>query len=126
LTIQGIEVKIGLTNSKRGDHLCWGKVTTKFPERRGGRYMARFIVIHSAPSNFTQDQVINGAKRVIASLAPETEWLNSWVVPEVEKLFCEWEAPDADAIRASLEPIKDLFPVETIYAVEWMDPQWYQ
>ena len=87
--------------------------------------MARFIAIHSVPAHATQEQVFAGAKRVKASLAPGTDWLNSWGVPEADKLFCEWEAPDVDAIRASLEPVKDLFPIEIIYEVEWIDPQWY-
>ena len=88
--------------------------------------MARFIAIHSVPPQATQEEILSGAKKVIASLAPGTEWLNSWGVPEADKLFCEWEAPDADAIRASLEPVKDLFPIETIHEVEWIDPKWYK
>ena len=88
--------------------------------------MARFIAIHSVPPQATQEEILSGAKKVIASLAPGTEWLNSWAVPGADKLFCEWEAPDVDAIRASLEPVKDLFPIETINEVEWIDPQWYK
>ena len=88
--------------------------------------MARFIVIHGTPSQAPQDQIIQGARKVVASLAPGTEWRNSWISAQAEKLFCEWEAPDADTIRASLEPAKDLFPVETIYEVEWIDPKWYK
>jgi hypothetical protein len=53
------------------------------------------------------------------------EWLNSWLSREA-KLFCEWEAPDADAIRAALEAVKDLFPIEECYEVERIDPQWYE
>jgi hypothetical protein len=88
--------------------------------------MARFIAIHSAPPEGTQEELIEGAKKVVASLAPGAQWLNSWAVPETDQLFCEWEAPDIDLIWASLEPIKDLLPVEAIYAVEWIDPQWYK
>jgi hypothetical protein len=43
----------------------------------------------------------------------------------VQRLFCEWEAPDADAVRASLEPVKDVLPVEALHEVQWIDPQWY-
>ena len=87
--------------------------------------MARFIVIHSIPAQATQDQIIEAARRVVASLAPGTEWLNSWLSRET-KLFCEWEAPDSDAIRASLEAAEGLFPIEALYEVEWIDPQWYK
>ena len=88
--------------------------------------MARFIAIHSTPPEATQEQLIGGARKVVASLAPGAEWLNSWAVPETDQFICEWEAPDVDAIRASLEPVKDLFPIETVYEVEWVNPEWYK
>ena len=88
--------------------------------------MARFIVIHNTPLQTTQDKLIDSAKKVATSLAPGTEWLNSWWIPETQKFFCEWEAPDADAIRASLESSKDLFPIESLYEVQWVDPHWYR
>jgi hypothetical protein len=88
--------------------------------------MARFIAIHSTPPEITQEELFEGGKKVMASLAPGTQWLNSWAVPATVQLFCEWEAPDVDAIRASLEPVEDLFPIETVYEVEWVDPQWYK
>jgi hypothetical protein len=89
--------------------------------------MARFIVIHTPPTHVTQEQAIDGARRVATSLATGTEWLNSWWIPgQVQKLFCEWEAPDADAVRASLEPIMNLLPIESLHEVQWIDPQWYK
>jgi hypothetical protein len=87
--------------------------------------MARFILIHGAPAQATQKEIFDSARKVVASLAPGTEWLNSWLSRE-EKLFCEWEAPDADAIRASLEPVAPLVPIQALYEVEWIDPQWYK
>jgi hypothetical protein len=86
--------------------------------------MARFILVHRIPAQATQDQTIDGARKVAASLAPEVEWLNSWLSRE-EKLFCEWEAPDADAIRAALEAVADLLPIEECHEVVRIDPQWY-
>ena len=88
--------------------------------------MARFIVIHNVPAQATQSQIVEGARKVAASLASGTEWLNSWILVGGNKLFCEWEAPDAGAIRVSLEPAKDLFPIEAIHEVEWINPQWYK
>ena len=88
--------------------------------------MSRFIVIHGVPGEATQQELIAGAKAVAASLPTGTDWLNSWAAGPSGKMFCEWEAPDADAIRASLEPVRDLFPIETIYEVQWIDPRWYK
>jgi hypothetical protein len=89
------------------------------------RGMARFMVIHSLPAQATQEQTFDGARKVVASLAPGTEWLNSWLSSE-ERLFCEREAPDADTIRASLEQVADLFPIQALYEVERIDPRWYK
>jgi hypothetical protein len=89
--------------------------------------MARFIVIHGSSPEASQDELIGSAREIAASLAPGTEWLNSWwIAGEMQKLFCEWEAADADAIRTSLEPVKDLFPIEAIHEAQWIDPQWYK
>jgi hypothetical protein len=88
--------------------------------------MARFIAIHNSPPTASQDQLLEGAKKVMASLEQGAEWLNSWWVPETEQLFCEWEAPSADAIQTSLEPVKNLFPIEALYEVQWIDPAWYK
>jgi hypothetical protein len=93
---------------------------------RGGRDVARFIAIHSSPPEATQDQLFEGAKKVTALLTSGTEWMNSWWIPETEQLFCEWEAPNAEAIRAALEPVKGLFPIEALYEVQWIDPAWYE
>ena len=87
--------------------------------------MARFILIHGVPAQSTQKEIIDSCRNVVASLTPGTEWLNSWFSSE-EKLFCEWEAPNADAIRASLEPVAPLVPIQALYEVEWIDPQWYK
>ncbi len=88
--------------------------------------MTRFLVIHDMPPQITQDQAIQGAKLVTASLAPGVEWLNSWWDAEADRLFCEWEAPDADSVRASLEVASELLPIEAIHEVQKIDPQWYK
>jgi hypothetical protein len=88
--------------------------------------MARFIVVHGTPEQATQDELIRGAKKVTASLPTDTKWLNSWSAGKAEKLFCEWEAPDAEAIRASLKPVTDLFPIDEIHEVVWINPEWYK
>lgn len=89
--------------------------------------MTRFMVIHSPPPNVTQDQAVDAARQLVASLGQETEWLNSWwIAGEVQRLFCEWEAPDAEALRDALGPIQDLLPVEALHEVQRIDPRWYK
>lgn len=88
--------------------------------------MAGFIVIHMTPETVTQDKIVEGGRKVVASQVRGARWLNSWVAGEAEKLFCEWEAPDANAVRASLEPAKEIFPIEAIHEVQWVNPEWYK
>jgi hypothetical protein len=88
--------------------------------------MARFMVVHQTPAGATQEQLIAGARKLSASLTPGTQWLNSWwFAGEVGQLFCEWEAESEDAIRASLEPVKELFPILSMHLVTKIEPAWY-
>ena len=81
--------------------------------------MARFIVIHDMPPQVTQDQAIQGAKQVTASLAPGAEWLNSWWDAEADRLFCEWEAPDKGAIEKIFTELS--IPYDGLYQVRVFD-----
>jgi hypothetical protein len=88
--------------------------------------MARYLVVHTMPAGATQDQVIGAAKELAASLPPGVEWLNSWAAGEADTLFCEWEAENEETLSAALGPIEELFPVETMHLVTWIDPAWYR
>ena len=88
--------------------------------------MARYIVVHSTGGITDQEQAVAAAKRMIRSLPLATKWLNGWLALQEAKMFCEWEAPDTDALLAALEPIAESLPVETIYEVAHVDPRWYQ
>jgi hypothetical protein len=41
-------------------------------------------------------------------------------------MFCEWEAPDEEAIRASIGERLKLNPIETIYEVIAVDPNLFR
>jgi hypothetical protein len=87
--------------------------------------MARFIVVHKLPDVATQDEVIAAGRAIIAASSNGSRWLRSWVVPEDDRLLCEWEAPDEAAIQAALKGAK-LFPVEAIHPVTTVDPVWFK
>jgi len=87
--------------------------------------MARFIVVHRLPDVAIQEEVIAAGRAVLAALPKDTLWLRGWVVPEDDRLLCEWEAPDEEAVRASLRET-ELFPVEAIYPVAVIDPAWFK
>lgn len=86
--------------------------------------MTSYIVIHGLPGAATQDEVIAAAQTIMARLSDDARWLNSWLVPDDERLFCEWEASSEEAIRAALKGV-ELFPVEGIYPAERIDPAWF-
>lgn len=89
--------------------------------------MPRFIVFHkSLIADGSQDQLLEYGRKVLAGLAPGAEWLNSWWDAEEGRLICEWEAPTAEALRASVEPISDSLPIEALHEVQPIDPQWFR
>ncbi len=87
--------------------------------------MARFIVVHRLPDAATQDEIIAVGKAIVAASPSGSKWLRSWVVPEDDRLFCEWEAPAKGAIQAALKG-EELLPVEAIHPVAAIDPAWFK
>ena len=87
--------------------------------------MARFIVVHKLPTVATQDEIIAAGKAIVTTSLNGCEWLRGWVVPEDDRLLCEWEAPEEGAIQTALKGVK-LFPVEAIHQVAVIDPTWFR
>jgi hypothetical protein len=61
---------------------------------------------------------------VTAQLCDNARWLNIWLIPDVECLFCEWEASGEENIQALLAGMH-LFLIEAIYPIERLDPAWF-
>jgi len=88
--------------------------------------MARFIVIHNvAVEEMSQEQLVDLAKQVMVRLKPGVEWISSWYTSEANKLFCDWEAPDEEAIRAALGEALKVYPIEAVHSVIYVNPAWY-
>ena len=90
-----------------------------------GEIMARFIVVHRLPAVATQDEVIAAGKAIVTASSNGSKWLRSWVVPDENRLLCEWEAPEEGAMRASLRGV-ELLPIEAIQRVAAIDPVWFK
>jgi len=88
--------------------------------------MPRYIVVHSTTGITDQEETVEAARKLVRMLPPETKWLNSWMALETAKMFCEWEAPNTNALLAALEPVTASTPVEAIYEVAHVDPTWYK
>jgi hypothetical protein len=87
--------------------------------------MPRFLVFHHVPGGIAQDTLVADAKKVLNVQSAALKWLNSWYSPAEERLYCEWEAPDAEALGAAIARGGSKFPVEAIHEVEWVDPDWF-
>ncbi len=88
--------------------------------------MARFIVVHNVIiDGLSQDRIVDLAEQVAARLKPGVEWISSWYTSEANKLFCDWEAPDEEAIRDALGEALKVYPIEAVHSVIHIDPTWY-
>ena len=88
--------------------------------------MARFIVVHTPNPAITQDQLFDGAHEVLVSLEPGVQWLNSWSAGKVNKVFCEWEAPDAETIWRTLTKLEHIMSTDEIHPVVQVDPNLFK
>lgn len=89
--------------------------------------MAKYFVLHHADYEKlgSIDRLVELAKGVRDAAPPGLRWLNSWWCADKELLFCEWEADNEEQLRQHMALIFETWPVETIYPVVWVDPQWY-
>jgi hypothetical protein len=88
--------------------------------------MARFIVVHTPVPEITQDQLFENGRKIWAALEPGVQWLNSWSAGEANKMFCEWEAPDAETIRRTLVQVEQIMPIDEIHHVVHVDPSLFK
>jgi hypothetical protein len=84
--------------------------------------MDRFIAIHEVKPNTTQDEAWEAAHAIATSATGGARWLRSYLVPEMDEMICDWEAPDEAAIRQSLKPYESTVPIKAIHRAVYMDP----
>jgi hypothetical protein len=62
--------------------------------------MPRFIIERSTPA-LTREELDAAGRRSVAALAemPEVRWIRSYVSDVDGKIYCEYDAPSAEAIR---------------------------
>jgi len=84
--------------------------------------MPRYIAIHPVDPPVHGDELAQLAKRSKASLSTDAYWVKSWLQltedGKVSKVFCEWDAKDADSILKSVEAsIPELPASEGVFQV---------
>ena len=62
--------------------------------------MPRFIIERSVPG-LSRDELFEAGRRSVAVLAemPDVRWIRSYVSDADGKIYCEYDAPSAEAIR---------------------------
>ena len=62
--------------------------------------MPRYLIERSVPG-ITRDELAAAGRRSVAVLAelPDVRWIRSYVSDAEGKIYCEYDAPSAEAIR---------------------------
>ena len=79
--------------------------------------MPRFIAVHSLPYN--EEQIIATAKNMPEQLPPDVSWNFTYCAFDDNKFFCEWEAPDKNAIEQVFKSTQ--VPYDAVYPVRLLD-----
>ena len=85
--------------------------------------MARFLVVHPVGKDLTVEAATPFAKAVKANLTADAYWIRSWYARDEGKLYCEFDAKDAESIRQVLDKANKAageLPVEGIYKIDLM------
>ena len=60
-------------------------------------------------------------KKLKADCTDDADWLRSWAIPELEKLYCEWDAKDIESIRNVFEKGGGATVIEAIYEMQVLE-----
>ncbi len=84
--------------------------------------MAKFLVVHPVGKELTLEAATPVGKAAKVNSTLDAYWVKSWYAREEGKLYCEWDAKDAESISQVLKKaVKDLgseFPTEGIYKLD--------
>jgi hypothetical protein len=79
--------------------------------------MGKFIVVHPVGKNMDMEAMRPVAKAIKAASTVDAYWIRSTYLQEEGKLYCNWDAKDAEAIREVAAKVPACPPIEGIYAV---------
>jgi len=85
--------------------------------------MAKFLVVHPVGKELTVEAATPFAKAVKTNHSVDAYWIGTRYAREEGKLYCEWDAKDAESIRqvlAKANKVAGEVPTEGIYKIELM------
>ena len=90
--------------------------------------MGKFLAVHPLPA-LTLEEGAPIAKAVKANSNMEAYWVGSWAQlneqGKITKLFCEWDAKDAESIKKIMAKIPQL-RTEGVYPMAKVDAEAYR
>jgi hypothetical protein len=91
--------------------------------------MGKFLAVHTLPSPATIEEATPIAKAAKANSTLDAYWVGSWLQMNEQgkatKIFCEWDAKDAESVRKILAKIPGL-PVDGVYPMGKVDAEAYR
>jgi hypothetical protein len=87
--------------------------------------MPKFLTVRTVPP-LTQEQINDGARRAIAlGEGIGVRWIKSYYSAVDGKLYCEWEAPDVEAIYEHARLLQS--PVDSVSLIsDEFDPSMFK
>ena len=91
--------------------------------------MPKFIVVHTMPKEALKAMLAMPPEEMADTIKLRTfcsfnaYWVRTWVVPEQEKIYCEWNAKDAESIRKVFEKVPGEWGIEGIYEMRIWDAE---
>lgn len=82
--------------------------------------MPKFLAVHPVGKNRKPEEMAPAVKALIPLLTLDAQWIRSWYASEEGKLYCEWNAKDAQSIRAVLAKVPNI-PTEGVYQISTLD-----
>lgn len=85
--------------------------------------MAKYLVVHPIGKEFTAEAGTPFAKAAKANHTVDAYWIRSWYARDEGKIYCEFDAKDAESIRqvlAKANKIAGELPTEGIYKLDLM------
>jgi len=85
--------------------------------------MAKFLVVHPVGKEATAEASTPFVKALKANHTVDAYWIRSWYAREEGKIYCEFDAKNAESIRQVLDKANKIageLPTEGIYKLELM------
>ncbi|MCK4795668.1 MAG: DUF4242 domain-containing protein [Desulfobacteraceae bacterium] len=80
--------------------------------------MAKFLVIHPVGTEMTSESATPIAQAIKANLTADAYWIRSVYAREEGKLYCEWDAKDAESIRQVIAKATPDLPSDDVYQLD--------